>query len=347
MQTSLHGIWVPLVTPMAHGEIDLACLQRLAERVVDDGAHGLVVCGTTGEAPQLDLAEQSAALAAVLEVTRRRCPVLMGIGGSDTFAAASRVLEFDDEELAGYLVSTPAYVRPSQQGLLRHFETIADATARPIVLYNVPARTGVQLELASARTLAQRPQFAAIKEAGGSLQQMTDLVRETPLSVLCGDDVLLFAALCGGGHGAISASAHIRTDLYVQLFDLVRAQRLVEACALFERLLPMVRVLFSEPNPAPLKAALAMQGLLRDELRLPMVPATPACREHLAAALAALDGVPRYRRAPAATPAAATPTSAPTSASTLAAAAGDTGVPAAGDARTGARYSLAHAMAAI
>ncbi|NYE61893.1 4-hydroxy-tetrahydrodipicolinate synthase [Duganella sp. 1224] len=332
--TSLHGIWVPLATPMRHGEIDLAQLQRLAARLIDDGVHGLVVCGTTGEAPQLDLAEQSAALAAVLEVAQgahgahgshQRCPVMMGIGGSDTFAAASRVLEFDDTDLAGYLVSTPAYVRPSQEGLVRHFETIADATARPIVLYNVPARTGVNLELATAERLAQRPQFVAIKEAGGSLQQMTDLVQQTPLSVLCGDDVLLFAALCGGAHGAISASAHIRADLYVQLFDLVREQRLVEACALAERLLPMMRLLFSEPNPAPLKAALSMQGLLRDELRLPMVPATETCRQKLAAALEALEAVPLYRpQRPAA--AATTATSAA--------------------ART-ARYSLAHATAAV
>jgi 4-hydroxy-tetrahydrodipicolinate synthase len=191
-----------------------------------------VVCGTTGEAPQLDLAEQSAALAAVLEVARKRCPVLMGIGGSDTFAAASRVLEFDDEELAGYLVSTPAYVRPSQEGLLRHFETIADATARPIVLYNVPARTGVHLELATARRPGRTPQFAAIKEAGG-LRQMAELVQHTPLSVLCGDDVLLFAACAAARTGRLSA--HIRTDLYVQLYDLVRAQRLAEARTLAAR----------------------------------------------------------------------------------------------------------------
>jgi 4-hydroxy-tetrahydrodipicolinate synthase len=315
MDTCLHGIWVPLATPMLHGELDLSRLQRLAERVIDDGAHGLVVCGTTGEAPQLDWSEQSAALAAVLEVARKRCPVLMGIGGSDTFAAASRVLEFDDAELAGYLVSTPSYVRPSQEGLLRHFETIADATGRPIVLYNVPARTGVHLELATARRLAERPQFAAIKEAGGSLRQMTALVQHTPLSVLCGDDVLLFAALCGGAHGAISASAHIRTDLYVQLFDLVRAQRLDEARTLAAALLPMMQLLFSEPNPAPLKAALSMQGLLRDELRLPMVPATTACKQQLAAALETLDALPRYSRA---APAAA----------------------------TSARYSLAHAAVA-
>lgn len=321
--TSLHGIWVPLVTPLLHGELDLPRLQQLTARIIDDGAHGLVVCGTTGEAPQLDVAEQSAALAAVLEVAQRRCPVLMGIGGSDTLAAASRVREFDDAGLAGYLVATPAYVRPSQDGLLRHFETIAEATERPLVLYNVPARTGVQLELATARRLAGRPQFAAIKEAGGSLRQMQELLQHTPLAVLCGDDPLLFPALCGGAHGAISASAHIRTDLYVRLYDLVRAQRLDEARTLAAQLLPMIYLLFSEPNPAPLKAALNLQGLLRDELRLPMVPATLACKKLLAAALDALDAMPRYR--PASSPA-------------------GSDAPAAGH---GARYSLGHARAAL
>ncbi len=296
MNTSFRGIWVPLATPMDHGEIDLARLQTLADRLIADGAHGLVVCGTTGEAPQLDLAEQSAVLSAVLETAHRRCPVLMGVGGSDTYAAAAKVREFDDTELAGYLVGTPAYVRPSQEGLLRHFETIADATDRPIVLYNVPARTGVNLELATARTLAQHPQFAAIKEAGGSLQRMKDLVRHTPLAMLCGDDALLFAALCAGGHGAISAAAHIRVDLFVQVYDLVHAGHLAEAMTLFDHLLPMIHLLFSEPNPAPLKAALAMQGLLRDELRLPMTPASSTCRTRLAAALAALDAIPAYHR---------------------------------------------------
>ncbi len=291
MFTSLRGIWVPLVTPMHHGEIDLSRLQSLADGLIARSVHGLVVCGTTGEAPQLDLGEQSAALAAVLETAHRRCPVLMGIGGSDTFAAASRVLQFDDMDLAGYLVSTPAYVRPSQEGLVRHFETIAESTDRPIVLYNVPARTGVNLELATARRLAERPQFAAIKEAGGSLRQMADLVEHTPLSMLCGDDALLFSALCSGGHGAISASAHIRPDLYVRLYELVRAQRLDEARDLFALMLPMIRLLFSEPNPAPLKAALSMQGLMRDELRLPMTPATSECRSRLAAALEALEAV--------------------------------------------------------
>jgi len=291
---ALHGIWVPLVTPFRDGEIDLARLQILANGLIAQGVHGLVVCGTTGEASQLDIDEQSAVLSAVLETAHKRCPVLMGVGGSDTYAAATRVRQFDDMDLAGYLVSAPAYVRPSQEGLLRHFDVIADATARPIVLYNVPARTGVNLELATVRLLAERPQFIAIKEAGGSLQQMTDLVQQTPLSMLCGDDALLFAALCSGGHGAISAASHVRADLYVQLYDLIRAQQLDQARQLFQQMLPMIRLLFSEPNPTPLKAALALQGQVREELRLPMTPVSAGCRKQLASALETLMAIPVY-----------------------------------------------------
>src|SRR5471030_733882 len=280
---ALHGIWVPLVTPFRDGEIDLARLQILANGLIAQGVHGLVVCGTTGEASQLDIDEQSAVLSAVLETAHKRCPVLMGVGGSDTYAAATRVRQFDDMDLAGYLVSAPAYVRPSQEGLLRHFDVIADATARRIVLYNVPARTGVNLELATVRSLAERPQFIAIKEAGGSLQQMTDLVQQTPLS-----------ALCGGGHGAISAASHVRADLYVQLYDLIRAQQLDQARQLFQQMLPMIRLLFSEPNPTPLKAALALQGQVREELRLPMTPVSAGCRKQLASALETLMAIPVY-----------------------------------------------------
>ena len=289
-----HGIWVPLVTPLRHGALDLARLQMLTESMIDQGVHGLVVCGTTGEAATLEPGEQSAALAAVLEAAHQRCPVMMGISGSDTYAAASHVMQFEAFNLAGFLVSAPAYLRPSQQGMLRHFEVIADATSRPITLYNVPGRSGVNLELATVQKLALRPQFNAIKEAGGNLQQISDLVAHAPLATLCGDDALLFAALCAGSHGAISAAAQLRPDLFVQLYDLIAAQQLMQARALFQLLLPMIRLLFSESNPAPLKAVLAMRGLIREELRLPMTPVSDDLRMRLALALGALMDIPTY-----------------------------------------------------
>jgi len=326
-----HGIWVPLVTPLRHGALDLVRLQTLAETMIDQGVHGLVVCGTTGEAATLEAGEQSAVLSAVLEVAHQRCPVLMGISGNDTYAAASTAMRFDGLNIAGYLVSAPSYVKPSQQGMLRHFEVIADATGKSIVLYNVPGRTGVNLELATVQKLALRPQFTAIKEAGGDLRHMSELVAQVPLAMLCGDDALLFAALCAGGHGAISATAHLRPDLFVQLYDLIQAQELVQARALFQLLLPMIRLMFTESNPAPLKAALALRGLIRDELRLPMTPVGDELRTRIGIALGGLMDIPSYppRRAAYGGAAAAAATAAvPTSAAAATAAAASPARPA-------------------
>lgn len=289
--TDFEGIWVPLVTPFRDGRVDAGAAQALAEKLIAGGVHGLVVCGTTGEAATLDDDEQAMLLAAILEAADSRCPVMMGIAGSDTRAVAHKVASFDRHPLAGFLVSAPSYVRPSQQGIRLHFETVAAATDRPIVIYNIPSRTAVDIELATAAALARNPRFAAIKECSG-IARLTDLVNTTPLKVLCGEDTLLLATLCLGGHGAISAAAHICPELYVRLLQLVRAGRIEQARLLFNALLPLIRMLFSEPNPAPVKAALALQGSLREELRLPMMPMSAQGRARLEVELHRIAAVP-------------------------------------------------------
>ncbi|MFC5473152.1 4-hydroxy-tetrahydrodipicolinate synthase [Paraherbaspirillum soli] len=286
------GIWVPLVTPFHNGRIDFLSTQRLVENLLQAGIHGLVACGTTGEAATLSDDEQTALLAAVLEAADGRCPVLMGLGGSDTRAVAARAAGLRDAALAGFLISAPSYVKPSQQGIRLHFQTIAAATDRPIVLYNIPGRTGVNIEPATMRALAADPHFVAVKESGGSVSQLTALINQTPLKVLSGDDSLLLTTLCLGGHGAISAAAHIRPDLYVQMFDLVRAGQLAHARAIFNALLPLIELLFSEPNPGPVKTALAIQGKIHEELRLPMTPMSSAGKEKMARALEQLAAIP-------------------------------------------------------
>lgn len=289
------GIWVPLVTPFHDGEIDLEAAQRLAVDMVAGGVHGLVVCGTTGEAAMLGEREQTMLLDAVLQAVGPNVPVVMGIGGSDTRAVCASVRRYNDHPLAGLLISAPAYVRPSQLGMLLHFQALSRATDHSIVLYNVPARTGVNLEPATVAELSRDTRFVAIKEASGNLLQITDLLLNTRLDVLSGEDTLLLDTLRLGGHGAMSAAAHIRPDLYVQLYKLVKDGQLPAAQALFKCLLPVIRLLFAEPNPAPVKAALAMQGKISDELRLPMTAMTPAGKKRLAAALQELDALPLWR----------------------------------------------------
>jgi 4-hydroxy-tetrahydrodipicolinate synthase len=285
------GIWIPLVTPFRHGAVDLDAAQRLAADFAGSGVHGLVVCGTTGEAATLSEDEQTMLLCAIQEAVA--CPVVMGIGGSDTRVVAEKVARCNRYRAAAYLISAPSYVRPSQQGILRHYQEIARETDLPIIIYNVPARTGVDIELSTVAALAADSGFVGIKQCGGGIGGIGDVINHTSLQVLCGDDALMFAALCLGGHGAITASAHIRPDLYVSMFDLIQAGEIAQARMIFNALLPLIELLFSEPNPAPVKAALALQGRIRDEFRLPMTAMSTVGNVQLAGLLEPILALPK------------------------------------------------------
>lgn len=283
------GIWVPLVTAFRNGSVDLKATQKLATHLFQSGITGLVVCGTTGEPAALGDDEKAKLLSAVIEAAPRRCRVIMGLCGNNTQAVVQSAKRFRDFDIAGFLVSAPYYVRPSQEGIRRHFEAIADVSERPIVLYNIPYRTGVNIDLATIKTLAADSRFVAIKQSGGGdIDQLTDLIYETPLTVLCGEDALIFAAACLGAHGAVAAAAHIRPDLYVRMLQHIRAGELEHARSIWANLLPLIRLLFSEPNPGPIKSALALEGWLAEELRLPMTPVSAGCRAWLEKMLADL-----------------------------------------------------------
>jgi 4-hydroxy-tetrahydrodipicolinate synthase len=281
------GIWIPLITPFRDGRIDIAAAQTLAQRLSRSGISGLVVCGTTGEAATLNDDEQTVLLHAILEAVQ--CPVIMGLSDNHTSRAAQRARRFDEFDIAGFLVAAPYYVRPSQEGIRRHFEEIISACGRPIILYHIPYRTGVHIELSTVRQLAANPRVVAIKESGGGdIERISDLVRDTELTVLSGEDSLIYVTACLGGHGAIAAAAHLLPESYVRMLECVRAGDLNRARTIWSTLLPLIRLLFSEPNPGPLKAALALQGWIREELRLPMTPITDRCRQRIATALSQL-----------------------------------------------------------
>ena len=288
--TQFSGIWIPLVTPFVNGEVDYASAQKLATHMVDKGVNGLVVCGTTGEASSLNHVEKTLLLESVLDVVRGRCPVLMGLSGSSTREVASDAREFGKTGIDGYLMSAPCYVRPSQAGIIEHFRYMAKATNLPIIIYNIPARTGVNIEPETIAALCKSEQFVAVKECAG-LPQLMRLKDTTSCNLLCGDDSLLLASLKLGGHGAITASAHIYPELFVAMYKLAQQGKFDPARMIFNRLLPLIQLLFSEPNPAPVKAALAMQGWINDELRLPMLPASTLCKAKLYEVLDRLDAL--------------------------------------------------------
>ncbi len=281
------GLWVPLVTPFRDGRVDYAAAVTLAQHLSGQGIDGLVLCGTTGEGPALDTAEKSRLIDSMAGAVD--LPLVMGLEGPSTARLVEEVTALRAAPLAGYLLPAPSYVRPSEDGIFRHMMAIADAAARPVILYDIPARTGVHMSAGLVTRLAATGAFPAIKACGLSAIRLKALLAIPGLKVLCGDDNWLYQALSLGAHGAIMASAHIRTADFV---DIVRAARRGDsgtAARLFGALQPLTRMLFTEPNPAPVKAALSHQGWIRNELRLPLLPVTA---ETQAALHSLLHGLP-------------------------------------------------------
>jgi len=283
------GVWIPLVTPFSHGAVDGAALRRLVRHLRAAGVDGLVVCGSTGEAAALDDAEQLAVLDAVLGEADG-LPVAMGLAGNHQGHALRRLAAFGTRPLAGILAPAPYYVRPGQEGAAAYFRALADRAPFPLMLYDIPYRTGAELALDTLLALAAHPNIAAIKDCGGSLDKSAALIADGRLRVLAGEDLQAFALRCLGASGMIAAAAHIRPDLFVALDRAVRAQQLERARTLFHGLAPLIRLAFAEPNPGPVKALLAQQGRMRAELRAPMPAASAALAARMAAAAAELDG---------------------------------------------------------
>lgn len=282
------GIWVPLVTPFNQGQVDHAALRALTEHYVRAEVSGVVALGTTGEAAALDTEEQLAVVDTVLDAAHG-LPVIVGLAGNHAGHVRESLLQFSERPIAGLLTPAPYYIRPSQQGLIDHFTQLADLSAKPLVLYDIPYRTGVRFDLDTLLTLAAHPQIQAIKDCAGSNEITQALIADGRLQVLAGEDLNIFNTLCMGGSGAIAASAHIRPDLFNAMFRSVCQQKLERARAIFHTLAPFMRMLFTESNPAPVKAALALQGLMLNELRPPMSQATPGLIERLQQGLFALD----------------------------------------------------------
>ncbi|TCW81397.1 4-hydroxy-tetrahydrodipicolinate synthase [Burkholderia sp. SRS-46] len=288
MQTRFEGIWLPLITPFHDGAIDHAALARLTRRYAATGIAGFVAGATTGEGALLDAREQDAVFATVRDAAPG-LPIVVGLTASATHFAAARARELAALRPDGLLVTPPVYVRPTQDGIRRHVEAVVEAADLPVLVYNIPYRTGVNVELETLQALARDPRVAGVKECGGSIERMTRLVHETPLAILSGDDNQNFAALCAGAHGTIASSAHLLPEWHVRIDALLRAGRLADARRLSVALQPLVAALFAEPNPAPVKALLAAQGWCEDGLRLPFVPASDALRVKLDALHAALE----------------------------------------------------------
>ena len=280
------GVWIPVVTPFRDHRVDHAALAALVKRLAADGVAGFVVCATTGEAPLLSDDERVAVLGTVKAGTS--LPLIMGASGTTADEVLRRVDAAMRHAPTAFMVTAPPYLRPSQDALQAFFTTIADALPAPLVVYDIPARTGVRIELATLLALAAHPRVVALKDCGGRVEQTEALIADGRLQVLCGNDNEWFSTRCLGGAGAIAASAHICTELFVAFDRALARGDLATGRALWRQLKPLTVGLFEEPSPGPLKALLAARGECANELRAPMTVASPALTERLRALVTAL-----------------------------------------------------------
>ena len=288
MITAPRGLGVALATPFARdGGVDADALARLTRHVVDGGVDFVVALGSTGEAGMLDEAERDLVVKTVLE-NAVRSAVIVGTGSPSTAQAAAWTRRAQQLGAHGTLVVVPPYVKPSQAGLIAHFQAVAAAASDlPLVLYNVPSRAGANLLPATVQALWQVSNIVAIKESSGDLQQIGRIAAELPpgKALLAGDDALAVATIAIGGHGLVSVAGNVVPGQMRELVAAARGGNLQQARRLHTRLLPLFDALFAEPNPAPVKAALAALGLTEPIVRLPLLPAGAAVRERLATAM--------------------------------------------------------------
>jgi len=288
-ESELQGVYVPIVTPFdGEGEVDIASFYNLAYNLFQDEVDGLVVNGTTGESPTISPEEltllfhtaQDACEAADVEV-----PLVVGAGSNDTRTAMKYTEAAGQLGADAALVVVPYYNKPSQQGIIEHFKRIASVGV-PVILYEVPHRTGVTLQLDTVRAILDIDGVIGMKDSTPNVQLVTELARLGSKPVLCGEDTLFHASLCAGAKGVMSASANVETERFVACYQSF-AQGLRETSGQqFAELLPLVRLLFQEPNPAPLKWLLAQQGIIASPtLRLPLLPISEELQQKLAAYL--------------------------------------------------------------
>ena len=286
MQTRWSGCGTALVTPFTDtGEVDEAAVTRLVRRQIDGGVHFLVPCGTTGESPTLSVSEKLKIVELVVGESAGKVPVLAGAGGYDTNQVVSLAQEMVRRGADGILSVTPYYNKPSPEGLYVHFRTIADAMDRPVIVYNVPGRTGCNVDPATLLRLASVDNIVGVKEASGDLSQICTICRNAPesFSVLSGDDAFALAVMAMGGSGVISVASNETPSEMTSLVDAALGGDFGTARSVHERLLPLMQVNFIESNPIPVKAVMAEMGVLTSaNYRLPLVPPEPAARQRIA-----------------------------------------------------------------
>jgi 4-hydroxy-tetrahydrodipicolinate synthase len=281
MRTPWTGCGTALVTPFTReGAVDEAGVRRLARRQIDAGIHFLVPCGTTGESPTLTEDEGVRVVELVVEEAAGRVPVLAGAGGYDTREVIHSARRMKQAGAGGILSVTPYYNKPTPEGLFQHYSAIAGEVGLPVIVYNVPGRTGCNVDVATLVRLSGVPGIVGVKEASGNITQMVEICGAVPKAflVLSGDDALTLPLMAVGGRGLISVAGNEVPGEMARMVEQAEQNDFAAARVIHEQLLPLMLVNFIESNPIPVKSAMAALGLLEEVYRLPMVPPREASR---------------------------------------------------------------------
>lgn len=279
----IRGAITAIVTPFKNGEFDEEAYKNLIEWQIKEGIHGLVPCGTTGEASTLDYEEHYRVIEVAVKTVNKRIPVIAGTGSNSTDETIEITAKAKELGADAALIVTPYYNKPTQDGLYRHYKEVAEAVDIPIVLYNVPGRTSVNMLPSTVARLAEIKNIVAIKEATGDMKQVSEIIRlcGNNITVISGDDFTTLTLLALGGRGVISVSANIAPRLVAQMCDSWDSGDIKKARELHYRLEPLNQAMFIETNPVPAKTALSMMGKIREEVRLPLCEMSKTNKEKL------------------------------------------------------------------
>ena len=281
----LRGVYTALITPFADGAVDYETLREIVEKQVKAGVAGIVPVGTTGESPTLSYEEHSRVIRTVIEQAAGRCQIIAGTGANSTTEAIELTQHAKAAGADATLQVTPYYNKPTQEGLFRHFSAVADQGGLPVVLYNIPGRSGVPIAETTVARLSRNPMIVAVKEAGGSVDRVSAIRNLCDIQILSGDDALTLPMMAVGAAGVISVASNLIPEEMVRMVSEFLQGNAGEALQLHRKYYGLFRDLFVETNPIPIKAAMAMAGMIREEYRLPLCEMAAANREKLAATM--------------------------------------------------------------
>lgn len=273
----IRGCGTALITPFDDTyEIDWGSFGTLVSRQLDAGIDFLVPLGTTGETPCLEEYEKEKLLATVMELNDGKVPILAGAGSNSTKKVITNISSLSKHKPDAFLVVVPYYNKPTQEGIFQHFKAISESTSTPLILYNIPGRTGVNMSVETTLRLAELGNIIAVKEASGNYEQISEIIRFAPdgFSVLSGNDDVTFPIMCTGAKGVISVASNVAPSPIIKMTGLLSEGRMEEAAALHHRLMPLFKACFVESNPIPAKSALTLKGLIKNRLRLPLTSST-------------------------------------------------------------------------